>query len=477
MEINFWEAFFGVNANRENRYINQMRRLFPTANQLWGVKTAVWIDTQNAWELFMSIPELRAVIDKRASMMSAGKPVMVDKNGALVQKHWLLDLIAKPNPMQSWADVVYSLSVNDALYSNSFAYSPLRSFNQRNIFVTLPSGKIEISTTGRTLKQMDAEGLISGFRFKYDNEGFENLEVQDVVYLTTADGMNIIKPTSKIDALKYPLSNIKASYHKRNVLLENIGAIGILSAQKSDIGGSIPMTPEEKQEIQRDWYNRSKDELIITESQVNWQPMSYPTRDLMLFEELTADKLAIIDAYGLNYNLFSSDKGATFTNVRDSIRMCYTDTIIPETQSMYDTIMQQFKLTEQGYKLIADFSHLPVLQDDELSKQQAMSAKVNNYSVMLRDGVITSEQYAAEFGIELMKIDAATAQAAGLAQAQTQLRGTVGGLDGIISLNTAVSAGQMERQTAINTLVNYYGYSEAIAAAMITAPPAQQITG
>lgn len=476
MEINFWEAFFGVNANRENRYINQMRRLFPTANQLWGVKTAVWIDTQNAWELFMTIPELRAVIDKRASMMSSNVPVMVDKDGNLVQNHWLLDLIKKPNPMQSWADVVYSLSVNDALYSNSFAYSPLRSFNQRNIFVTLPSGKIEIRTTGRTLRQMDVDGMIEGFRFKYDDEQLESLDVQDVIYLTTADGMNLLKPTSKLDSLKYPLSNIKASYHKRNVLLENIGAIGILSAQQSDMGGAIPMTPEEKRDIQRDWYNRSKDELIITESQVNWQPMSYPTRDLMLFEELTADKLAIIDAYGLNYNMFSSDKGATFTNVRDSIRMCYTDTIIPETQSMYDTIMQQFKLSDEGYRLIADFSHLPVLQEDELSKQQAMTSKVNNYSTMLRDGVITSEQYAAEFGIELMKIDAATAQAAGLAQAQTQLRGTVGGLDGIIALNTAVSMGQMDRQTAISTLVNYYGYNESIAAAMITSPPAPQIT-
>ena len=476
MEINFWDAFFGVNANRENRYINQMRRLFPTANQLWGVKTAVWIDTQNAWELFMTIPELRAVIDKRASMMSSNKPVMVDRDGNKVTNHWLLDLIQKPNPMQSWADVVYSLSVNDALYSNSFAYSPLRSFNQRNIMVTLPSGKMEITTTGRTLKQMDVDGLIDSFRFRYDNESFEKLDINDVVYLTTADGMNLIRPTSKIDALKYPLSNIKASYHKRNVLLENIGAIGILSAQKSDIGGSIPMTPEEKQEIQRDWYSRSKDELIITESQVNWQPMSYPTRDLMLFEELTADKLAIIDAYGLNYNLFSSDKGATFSNVKDSIRMCYTDTIIPETQQMYDTIMQQFKLTDEGYKLIADFSHLPVLQDDEVSKEQAMTARVNNYSTMLRDGVITSEQYAAEFGIELMKIDAATAQAAGLAQAQTQLRGTVGGLDGIIALNTAVSTGQMDRVTAINTLVNYYGYAESIASAMITMPQPPQIT-
>ena len=54
---------------------------------------------------------------------------------------------------------------------------------------------------------------------------------------------------------------------------------------------------------------------MITESQVSWQPMSYPTKDLMLFEELNADKIALIDAYGLNVNLFSSERGTTFSNV------------------------------------------------------------------------------------------------------------------------------------------------------------------
>ena len=72
----------------------------------------------------------------------------------------------------------------------------------------------------------------------------------------------------KLESLKYPLSNIKAQYNKRNVLLENIGAIGILSAKNSDIGGSIPMTPEEKTDIQKAWFRRSKDEVIITESDV-----------------------------------------------------------------------------------------------------------------------------------------------------------------------------------------------------------------
>ena len=470
MDLNLWENFFGITFNRQNRFINQANQLMPYSNQIWGVKKAVWIDTNNAWEWFMTIPELRAVIDKRASMMASNKVRLYDANGDEILNHWFLDMVNNPNPVQSWSDVVYSLSVNDALYSNAFGYSPLRSFDIRNMFVPLPSNKVQILTSGKTLKQMDVDGLIDGYRFEYDSNEYENLELKDVIYLTTNDGMNLIKPTSRIDALKYPLSNIKAQYNKRNVLLENIGAIGILSAQNSDIGGAIPMTPEEKRQIQRDWYNRSKDEVIITESQVNWQSMSYPTRDLMLFEELNADKIAIIDAYGMNVNLFSSEKGSTFTNVRDSVRMVYTDTIIPETQQMYDTMAHQMGLDKQGIKIVADFSHLPVLQDDEQMKASADKTKVDTYSVMLRDGVITQQQYATEFGIELEQVDKAEAMAAGLAQAQTQLRGTVGGLDGIININAAVSTGQMSRETGVNTLVNYYGYERSIAESMVTIP-------
>jgi hypothetical protein len=43
-------------------------------------------------------------------------------------------------------------------------------------------------------------------------------------------------------------------------------------------------------------------------------------------------------------------------------------------------------------------------------------------------------------------------------------------LDGIIGLNAAVSSGQMDRQTAVNTLVNYYGYDPVTANSMITNP-------
>jgi phage portal protein BeeE len=209
--------------------------------------------------------------------------------------------------------------------------------------------------------------------------------------LQTTDGMNLLNPVSIIDSLKFPLSNIRAQYNKRNVLLENMGAIGILSAKKSDIGGALPVTPEEKKKIQRDWYNRSKDEVLITETELQWNPMSYPTKDLMLFEELTADKLAVIDAFGLNYYVFSNENGSTFSNVRDGIRMAYTDTIIPESDKIYDNLTEQLGLDKEGLRLKAHFDHIPVLQKDMLESSQALNSRAEALNKIILSGVVLSE--------------------------------------------------------------------------------------
>jgi len=387
----FWQSFFGERFFPDpQRYIDDFKMHFPRVNRIWGQKDAIWIDTEEAYNLYIEIPELRAIVDKRASMMSANVPVLYNADGERVDNHWILDLIKKPNPNQSWEDVIYSLSVNDALYSSSFAYCPKRSFNIRNLIVPLPTDKVKIKLSGKKLKQMEKEGLIDGFIFQYAEDS-EKIPLDDMVFLTTTDGVNIVNPSSRIQSLKYPLSNIRAAYHKRNVLLENIGAIGILSARNSDMGGAIPMDPDEKKAIQKSWYRRQKDEVIITESDVQWNPMSFPTKDLMLFEEMTSDKLAIIDAYGLNPYLFSQEQGATFSNVKEGVRMAYTDTIIPETIQMYNTISHQLGLNDEGLILVPDFSHIPVMQPDEKLKAETMNLRADAIKKIIEAGVELNE--------------------------------------------------------------------------------------
>jgi hypothetical protein len=385
MANNFWTSVFGWSSGKYDKFIEAINR---QNNQMWGVRDAVWIDTNKPFDLYLEIPELRTVINKRALMMSGAKPKLVDMDGNVVDDHaWVYDLLAKPNPTQSWSDVMYTISVNDGLYNNSFAYCPKRSFDIRNLLVPLPSSKIKIQLSGKFLDQIDAGGLIEHFEFWYDSKKHETIELDDMLYFNTPDGISLINPENRIQTLKYPLSNIKAQYHKRNVLLENLSALGILSSRQSDLGGSLPMTPEEKQQIQKDWIKRNKDQLVITESDVQWTPMSYPTKDLMLFEELTEDKMALIDAYGLSYYLFSQSKGATFSNVRDGMRMSYQDTIIPETEQMYATLSHQLGLTDQGLLIVPDFSHVAVLQDDENQKANAMNLRADAVNKIIASGV------------------------------------------------------------------------------------------
>lgn len=389
----FWNAFFGTPIQQPNRSIEEW---FDAGkryqNELFGKKQAIWIDTSKPFQNYIEIPELRTIVDKKAQMISSGVPKLYKDNGDEVESHWVLDLIRNPNPLQSWKDVIYNISVNDALYSTAFCYAPKRSFNIVNLFVPLATHKMQINTSGKTLKQMNTGGLIKDYTYDFNGDAKENLKLEEVIIIQTTDGVNLLNPVSRIESLKYPLSNIKAQYNKRNVLLENIGAIGILSSSNSDLGGSLPMSPEEKSQIRKDWYNRSKDELIIAENDVKWTPMSFPTKDLMLFDELKADKLAIIDSYGLNYYIFSNESGSTYSNVNYGERLAYTNTIIPESDKIYDNISEQLGLQAEGLRLKASFDHIPVLQNDILSEAQSLNTRADALKKVQELGIVLSEE-------------------------------------------------------------------------------------
>jgi hypothetical protein len=178
------------------------------STEFWGKKDPTWVDTNEPYELYIKIPELRTVINKRALMISGSVPKLMDSEGVEVENHWVLDLIAKPNPTQSWSDVIYSLAVNDGLFNNSFAYCPQRSFDLRNLIVPLPSNQIKIKGTGKLLEQLDTDGLIENYEFWYNTKDHDTIEVKDMIYLNTPDGIHLINPVNRIDTLQYPLSNI-----------------------------------------------------------------------------------------------------------------------------------------------------------------------------------------------------------------------------------------------------------------------------
>ena len=178
MVDSFWTSLFGFSSGKTDKLMELINN---RSTEFWGQKTPVWVDTNKPYDLYIRIPELRTIINKRALMMSGAVPKLLDKDGQLVENHWVNELIKKPNPTQSWSDVMYSLAVNDGLFNNSFAYCPKRSFDVRNLLVPLPSNKIKIAGTGKLLDQIETEGLIKNFEFWYNNKEHEIVEVTDMI--------------------------------------------------------------------------------------------------------------------------------------------------------------------------------------------------------------------------------------------------------------------------------------------------------
>ena len=368
-----------------------------------------WVNTTDYWSLYGRIPELQAVINRRAKMVASAKPYLCDIDGNKIlmsdlpsEYKWLANILERPSPMLSWGKTMEMLEINKCVTGNALIYAPKRTFGSRSIAIPISYNNVKINSNKKGYKQLERSGVIQSIEIPVDNKGtFETFTIDELVYFFETDGINIANSVSKVDALKYPLSNIEKAYEKRNVILKNMFALGILTAERGDGVGSRLMTGKDVDQQREDIKQRHKNEVIITDKQFKWQPMSYPTKDLMLFEENQADFVRIIDAYGLNENMFSNvlGKGSTFSNVEGGERQAYNSTIIPETQKIYNEITNQWGLDDAGIYLKPDFSHVSVLQEDEEKLQKSKKLEVEKLSIMLRDGVISVDEYRELVGI------------------------------------------------------------------------------
>ena len=361
-----------------------------------GVVSPVWVSTTDKFALYYEIPELHAVINRYAKMVASANPILVNDKGEVQKNNGnsIFKLIDRPSAMQSWGTMMYMIAVNKCVTNNALIYAPKGTFGGLQL-LPLAFNIVKIVPTGKTLISAETGSFIEKFQIPTSVvDSYQDFSPEEVIYLTEPDGINLFNTKSKIDSLKYPLSNLKKQYEKRNVLLVNLFSLGILSSENKDGISAMPLEPKDIKQMRDDMKRRHDGEIIITDKSVKFDPMTFPTKDLMLFEEMTADKLAIIDEFGLNEHMFGKGeggKGSTFSNVEMGERQAYNSTIIPDTEIIYDEFTKQLGLDREGLYLVPDFSHISVLKADEKYTAEAMAkraeavAKINELTPLSQD--------------------------------------------------------------------------------------------
>lgn len=446
----------------------------------------------SARKAYEMCPPVNAIINKKAQAYINGKTWVLNLDGNQKNKEAtttdakkLQTLFKKPNPLQSWKQ----FEAQGYIYQQLFGYTivlPIKPVGfKENIDATalwnIPPSMVDIEETNKLFYQSDTTGMIKQVVLNY--KGTRTiLNVEDIYIMKdfTPSFCSLIIPDSRIHALELPINNIIGAYESRNVLINYRGALGILSQDPGGGAyGTIPMTDAQKENLQNEFrrYGLSNHQwqFIITSATLKWQQMGVSTKDLMLFEEIEADTMAICDSYSYPYQLMSSAKGTTFSNLNEGKKLLYQDATMPEAESMYEQWNQLFNTAKYGIYIDKDYSHVAVLQED---KQQAATARKTFDDAMLiefQNGLITLDNWLEKLGEDPLPNGLGQVRATDPKSSNVPLAVIigVGGVQGLIAVLTAQGMSEEAKRATVEIV---FGIAPADAARMAAEAPPQTTT-
>jgi len=360
---------------------------------------------------FLEIPELNSIINIRARAMSSWNLKIVSKATGLEQKNnqSLVRILKNPNWFQAQSEFWRQSNLWRDIYGNEFLYflTPLGQPNNYKGIFTLDPSKIEIKYTGNRAYFTEPTGDNLQYIYKFPNGQTRHVVIKDIIHLndnrvnnnTMSGSGGFLRGTSKMDSQKAAINNIRAAYEKRGIVLKM--PVGIMSNNQEDaVGQTMPLDPKEKKATQQRMKTRGAWP-VFTNMNVKYADMNIDANDMGLFEEVREDTAKLCDAYGVPYEILASQKGVTFSNLKEAKKQFYEETVIPDAQEKVDA-MNLWLAENKSWEIQADFKHLPVFSEDVKNRASSVAILVKALSQALTDGAITLVEYKDElkkFGI------------------------------------------------------------------------------
>lgn len=423
-------------------------------------------------------PPVNAIINRKAQAYINGKTWVLNSKGKEAQGEEakkLRTLLMKPNPIQGWEEFEAQGYIYQQLFGFNLLFIVKPAGFKENIDATsmwnIPPSMIDIEETNKLFYQTDLKGIIKQIVLNY--KGQRTVMKQEDLYLIkdfTPRFDSLVIPQSRICALELPINNIIGTYESRNVLINYRGALGILSQDPGNGQyGPIPMSQEEKELVQQDFrrygLKNHQWQFIITSASLKWQQMGISTRDLMLFEEIEDDIMRICDSYNYPFQLISSAKGTTFSNVNEGKKLLYQDAIIPESTSIYRQWNKIFNTEQYNLKIDKDYTHIAVLQEDKVQAATARRTLNEALKIEFEMGLITLDDWLVKLGEDPLPNGLGQVRSTDPKNSSVPLAVTigVGGVQGIISV---ITASGMSEEARAATLEIVFGLTPADAQRM-----------
>ena len=323
---------------------------------------------------------------------------------------------------------------------------------------------------------LNNNGTVKGYRYQIGNTT-ENIPEEEVLHIKFA---NIVHTDA--NRMHYGYSPLEAGmkivtasseiFNAEAAIFKNRGVIGMLSS-----GTDMPLLDKDTEALQEAFQERGGgsenfNKVLVTNANAKYVQMGMSPSDLQLIDNQLSKMRFLCGLFGIDSKLLGDGQNSTYNNVKEAQKNAYTNTYLPLMQKVNKALINFLnKEYSTNYTYKVDLTKVEALKEtntleqliiEEISKREmsleellviqnpvkATSLEVNNQS--------NSDEN--EDSLE----DAPEAQSEN-ALAQANLRGSVGGVQGILAIQTAISQGTASESAAISTLIEIYGFDDSTA--------------
>lgn len=279
----------------------------------------------------------------------------------------------KPNPNQTWGDILSLFKLYLKITGNYYQYSvsPSEGVNSGvpKLIYVLPSHMMKI-----VLKK-DADLLFDDDPIDYyllrDGEQYIKFPAEDIIHIKTPNPFFDLNGSHLygLSPIKVLLRNIESSNEALNnnvKTMKNAGVFGLLS------GKDQALTPEQATQLKQRLVDMDKDSGRLSKIgglsvPVDFTKISVDTKDLMPFDYLKYDQKQICNVLGWSDALLNNDDGGKYDKQKEERKRVITDNIQPDLLLLQQAWTEKFIQKFKGYEnavLEFDITELPEMQED-----------------------------------------------------------------------------------------------------------------
>lgn len=388
------------------------------------------------------------------------------------------NFLEKPNNEESRFEFMYKCLTNFSLNGDLYILKDETSIGfGTDRMVVFPS---QIVTCNKVDKNdifsdvLNYEVTTNGFTKKYEPDQIIHLKY----YSPSLEDIENNNGLSPLQAGQYILEANNNLTTAEASILNNRGANNLISGSDAQYG----LTSTEQEKIDKALKNRiggakKFNSSVVTGSSVKVHKLDMSPQDLRLIESYPNQLRRLCTLFSMPAELFNAEGSGQFNTRKEALKSSYTEGIIPIVELIYSAIDRGLN---QGYRQEVDRSKIEALN-------QSKEEQVANWITMYDKGILSREKFLelTEITDEGASLKPSTtisitnesnnndsiegndsAQQAKL-QAQANLRGSVGGVQGILAIQTSVSQGTTSRSAALVTLIEIYGFDKDTASQIL----------